>query len=645
MINQATIDEIKNQMDIIEVVGDYVTLKKSGSSYKALSPFTNEKTASFYVVPSKGIFKDFSSGKGGDCITFLMEMDGLSYYEALKQLASKYGIEVEEETPSDEVQESQNKRESLYIVLNYATEYFKELLHNHEEGKSIGLTYFKERGFEDETIKEFNLGYSLNVWDHLHNEGVKKGYSEELLVEAGLIVKKEDGKTYDRFRNRVIFPIQNVSGKVIAFGARILVNDKKQPKYLNSPETELYNKSKVLYGIFQSKQEIRKEDNCYLVEGYTDVISLHQLGVKNVVSSSGTALTPDQSKLIRRYSKNVTVLFDGDAAGIRASFRGIDILLEEGLNVKAVPLPDGEDPDSYAKSLGTSAFKHFLESNAVDFIKFKTKILLSETQNDPIRKAGVIHEIIDSIVKVQDGIQRSLYIKECSGLLDISEAVLITELNKQIKQLHKSKPEVISSSRSAQLPGNEEIIPVEDEQIESLDLQKIITYQEKESVRVLLNYGEMMMNQDNNELSVTQFFLRELEGIQFSHPVYQKILTVVQERAAAGEPTDASYLLSLNQSDISEVVVDLSTPKYEISPIWKSKYEIQIPLEEENLHAISFTNVLRLKFRIIQHQIDLEHKRLKEAQDEQVDEILDEINALKKIEVEIAQILGNVTTK
>lgn len=638
MISQSTIDEIKNQMDIMEVVGEYVTLKRSGSSYKALSPFTNEKTPSFYVVPSKGIFKCFSSGKGGDAITFLMEVDGLTYTEALRHLAKKYGIEIQEEETSDLNQEFQNKRESLYIVLNFASEYFQELLNNHEEGKSIGLSYFKERGFHVETIENFDLGYSLNIWDHLYLKGKEKGYNEDLMVEAGLVVKKEDGKIYDRFRGRVIFPIHNVSGKVIAFGARTLVTDKKQPKYLNSPETELYNKSKVLYGIYQAKQDIRKEDNCYLVEGYTDVISLHQLGVRNVVASSGTALTADQSKLIKRYSKNVTVLFDGDAAGIKASFRGIDILLEEGLNVKAVPLPVGEDPDSYSKALGTSAFKHFLSSKAVDFIKFKTQILLSETQNDPIKKAGVIHEIIDSIVKIQDAIQRSLYIKECSSLLDISEAVLIVELNKQLKQSYKGQ---VKSSLEAPL---EVVMPVEDEQIESLDLQKVIGYQEKESIRVLINYGDLLV-ENNESLSVTQFFLRELEGIQFTHPIYQKILHVIQEKAEKGEPTDTAYLLSLNDPRISEVVVDLSTPRYEISPIWKTKYEINVPKEEENLHTISFTNVLRLKFRIIQHQIDLEQQRLRNAHEDQLDIILDEINELKKIEVEIARILGNVTTK
>lgn len=641
MISQATIDEIKNQMDILDVVGDYVSLKRSGSSYKALSPFTTEKTPSFYVVPSKGIFKCFSSGKGGDSITFMMEIDGLSYMEALRYLAKKYGIEVEEEEQTDEVQDAQNKRESLYIVLNFAAEYFSELLHEHDEGKSIGLSYFQERGFDEASIKEFRLGYSLGIWDHIYQEGIKRGYSEQLLEEAGLIIKKEDGKVYDRFRGRVIFPIQNVSGKVIAFGARILTSDKKQPKYLNSPETELYNKSKVLYGMFQAKQAIRKEDNCYLVEGYTDVISLHQRGVQNVVASSGTALTAEQAKLIRRYSKNVTVLFDGDAAGIRASFRGIDILLEEGLNVNAVSLPEGEDPDSHSKALGTSAFRHFLESSSVDFIRFKTQILLADVKNDPIKKAGIIHEIIDSIVKVQDGIQRSLYIKECSDLLDISEAVLIQELNKQLRS-NKNQKQVISTEiNSADL----DLMPIEDEQIEALDLQKIITYQEKESIRMLINYGNEMIQNGDSELRLTEYFLRELEGIQFAHPVYQRILNIIHDRAVAGEPTDTSYLLSIGDDGITSEVVDLSTPRHEVSPIWKSKYDIIVPHEMDRLKEVSFSNILRLKFRIIQHQIEREQQKLKSAESEKIDEILDEINELKQIEVEIAKILGNVTTK
>ncbi|MFT6135864.1 MAG: DNA primase [Cyclobacteriaceae bacterium] len=643
MINQVTIDEIKNQMDILDVVGDYVTLKKSGSSYKALSPFTAEKTPSFYVVPSKGIFKDFSSGKGGDSITFLMEVDGMSYTEALRHLANKYGIEIKEEQLTDQDLEQQNRKESLYIVLNFAAEYFAHLLAEHEEGRSIGGSYFQERGFNDEVIAEFKLGYSLNIWDHLYQEGKTQGHSELLLEEAGLIVKKDEGKVYDRFRGRVIFPIHNISGKVIAFGARILTNDKKQPKYLNSPETELYNKSKVLYGMYQAKQAIRKAENCYLVEGYTDVISLHQIGVQNVVSSSGTALTPDQARLLKRYTKQVTILFDGDSAGIRASFRGIDILLEEGLNVKAVPLPVGEDPDSHAKALGTSAFAHFLENSAVDFIRFKTQILLEDVKDDPIKKAGVIHDIIDSIIKVQDAIQRSLYVKECSNLLDISEAVLIVELNKQLKkELSANKPRLeVREIQSLE----DQLIPVSDEQIESLDIQQIIAHQEQESIRVLINYGDLQIESDKQQYSVTAYFLRELEGIHFTHPIYQKILGIIQERAKEGQLTDAEYLLSLDDKEMSSKVIDLVTQKHEVSPIWTSKYDIIIPMERDQLREVSLSNILRLKFRIIQHQIELEHHKLKKASAEEVDDILDEIQGLKQIEVDIAKFLGNVTTK
>ena len=375
MISPATIEEIKSKVDIVEVVGDFVTLKRSGSSYKALSPFSNERTPSFYVVPSKGIFKDFSSGKGGDAISFVMEVDGLSYVEALKYLAQKYGVEIAEEAQTDESLKAQNKRESLYIILNYAKDYFHDLLINHEEGRSVGLSYIKEREISNESLETFELGYSLGQWDGFMKAALAKGYDKDLLEEAGLIVVKEEGKTYDRFRNRVMFPIHNSSGKVVAFGARILITDKKQPKYLNSPETPLYHKSNILYGLFQAKQAIRQDDNCYLVEGYTDVIGMHQSSIKNVVSSSGTALTEPQIKLLSRYSKNVTVIFDGDAAGIKASVRGIDMLLEGGLNVRAVALPEGEDPDSYSKQLGSTAFQHYIKEESQDIIRFKTKAI------------------------------------------------------------------------------------------------------------------------------------------------------------------------------------------------------------------------------------------------------------------------------
>ena len=636
MISPATIDEIKNRIDILEVVGDFVDLKKSGSSYKALSPFTSEKTPSFYVVPSKGIFKDFSSGKGGDAITFVMEVDGLSYVEALKYLANKYGIEVAEEVQTDEMQAAQNRRESLFIVMSYANDLFKDLLHQHDEGKAIGLSYFQERGFSEEIIGEFELGYTLQEWDHLHKSAVAKGYQEDLLEEAGLIVKKEN-KTYDRFRGRVTFPIHNITGKVIAFGARTLSKEKNQPKYLNSPETELYNKSRVLYGLYQSKQFIRQLDNCYLVEGYTDVISMHQAGVKNVVSSSGTSLTEDQVKLISRYSKNVTVLFDGDAAGIRASIRGIDMLLEGGLNVRAVPLPDGEDPDSYSKSLGTSAFQHFLEAEVQDIILFKTKLLLDEVENDPIKKSEVIREVVQTIAKIGDPVKRSLYLKECSSLLDIAESILVAEQNKLLIEQGRKK--------QAEPKAPVDPLPILDEAKEQPKASTVY-FQERESIRVLINYGnEFIINQNEEDQYLLDYFLTEIEGITFETPVFNTILDLFRENAADSKVIDAEFLLSNGNEEIKKIVVELSTSKYEISENWQSKYQIPVPKEQENLKHLAFTNILRLKFRIIQHLVQEENMKLKEAAEEEIEAILEEIESLKNMEMEIAAILGNVITK
>lgn len=641
MISPSTIEEIKNRIDIVEVVSDFVTLKRSGSSYKALSPFANEKTPSFYVVPSKGIFKDFSSGKGGDAITFVMEVDGLSYVEALKYLAKKYNVEIEEDkAPTDEALEAQNKRESLYIILNYAKTYFNDQLLNSDEGQSVGLSYIREREISQASLEKFELGYSLDKWDGFLKAALSKGYDQKLIEEAGLIVVKE-GKTYDRFRNRVMFPIHNGSGKVVAFGARILVSDKKQPKYINSPETELYNKSSILYGLYHAKQEIRKEDNCYLVEGYTDVIGMNQVGVHNVVSSSGTALTEEQIKLIKRFTLNVTVIFDGDAAGIRASIRGIDMLLEGGLNVRAVALPDGEDPDSQAKSLGTSAFKHYIESESQDIIRFKTKLFLEETKDDPVKKAGVIKDLVNSIAKIDDPIKRTVYIKECSDLLQIDEGVLIAEQNKILIQRNKD-----AQNQYRPQPVADLIIPAEPAVADKLDIIKIIELQEKESIRVLVNYGKNpIKNQELEDQDLIAYFISEIEEIQFINPVYKEILEVIKARSKEGEIIDAAYLIENGSEAMKRVVVDLVTPRHEISENWEKKFQIHVPKEAELLKDVTYSNILRLKFRIIQHLIEIENKKLKTSTtDEEIDSILDEINELKRIEVDIAKHLGNVTT-
>ncbi|MAE87075.1 MAG: DNA primase [Flammeovirgaceae bacterium] len=643
MISPATIEEIKNRMDIVEVVGDFVTLKRSGSSYKALSPFSNEKTPSFYVVPSKGIFKDFSSGKGGDAITFLMEIDGLSYVEALRFLAQRYGVEIIEEEQTDEQQEAQNKRESLFILLNFAKDHFIELLWNHEEGKSIGLSYFKERGFTEETIKDFELGYTIDSWDDLMKTAETKGYNKDLLEEAGLVITKEGGKTYDRFRNRVIFPIHNISGKVVAFGARTLSKDKKQPKYLNSPETELYNKSRILYGLYQAKQEVRKEDNIFLVEGYTDVISMHQTGIKNVVSSSGTALTEDQIKLIRRYTENVTVIFDGDAAGIKASIRGIDMLLEGGLNVRAVALPDGEDPDSYSRQLGTSAFSHYIETESQDIIRFKTKLFLEEAKDDPVKKAGLIKDIVRSITKIEDPVKRTVYLKECSDLLGIQESVLIAEQNKILLQQNKER----GSMPEPPPIMPEDVLSMQPDQVEGVDILKVIELQEKESIRVLVNYGtHTIPNQESIDQDLISYFITEVEEIQFTNPVYREILELFKSKLNEGFIIDGDYLLGHGSENIKRVVVDLMTPRHEVSENWDKKFQIHIPKETEKLRDITYSNILRLKFRIVQHLVEEETKKLRESNsDDDIDIILDEINELKKIEMSIAKMLGNVITR
>lgn len=641
MIHPSTIEEIKNRIDIVEVVGDFVTLKRSGSGYRALSPFTNEKTPSFYVVPSKGIFKDFSSGKGGDAITFVMEVDGLSYIEALRYLASKYGIEVEEDKSSDGAISAQNERESLYILLGFANQYFQNTLHNSEEGKSIGLSYFRERGFTEDTIKKFELGYSKEAWDGLINEAAKRGYRKELLEKAGLVINK-NGKSYDRFRSRAMFPIHNVSGKTIAFGARKLSNTDKSAKYINSPETALYHKSKVLYGMYQSKNAIRREDNCYLVEGYTDVISMHQSGIENVVASSGTALTEDQVKLIRRYSENVTVIFDGDAAGIKASMRGIDLLLEGDLNVKAVALPEGEDPDSYAKELGASGFRDYVAEEAHDIIRFKTQVLLDDTGNDPVKKAGVIKDIVSSITKISDPVKRILYIKECSDLLSIPESVLVAEQNKiLIEQRRKGRKE---GDRKPDMP----LPPVEEEIIDRNDIGKVIELQERETIRILVNNGSRFLKSTVNKY-IPEYYHDELEfdfeGIRFSDPVYQEIFEIIQTHKNY-KSLDLDFLLNNASDEAKEVIINLSTERYELSPDWKEKYNIEIPseLHEWHLKDVCYTNILRYKFRLIQKMIlDVLNELKKDKMSSNIDDqAIEEIMDLKQLEMEIAKKLGNV---
>lgn len=434
MISKNTIDTVFETARVEEVIGDFVNLKRAGGNLKGLSPFSNEKSPSFMVSPVKQIWKDFSSGKGGNAVAFLMEHEHFSYPEAIRYLAKKYNIEIEETEQTDEDKAEANEKESMYLVSEFAQKYFHNILLNTDEGKAIGYSYFKERGFTGDTIKKFGLGYSPEEWDAFTKEALGKGYKLEYLDKTGFTIVKEDGRHIDRFKGRVMFPIQSMSGRILGFGGRILGNDKKVAKYLNSPESDIYHKSKVLYGIYHAKQAIAKQDNCYLVEGYTDVIQLHQAGIENVVASSGTALTPDQIRLVNRLTKNITVLFDGDAAGLRASIRGIDLILEEGMNVKVCTFPDGDDPDSFAKKTPYDELIAYLQENSKDFIQFKASLLMDEAKNDPVKKAGLIRDMVTSISKIPDRIQREIYIQECARIMDISEQVLVSTLAQLVQK-------------------------------------------------------------------------------------------------------------------------------------------------------------------------------------------------------------------
>lgn len=647
MILRETIDEVKNRLDIVDVISDFITLKKSGQNYKGLSPFTNEKTPSFFVVPGKGIFKDFSSGKGGDSFTFLMEHEGMSYVEAIRFLAKKYGVEIKETEATEHESAQQSEREGLYILMNYALEYYHNNLLQHEEGQSIGLSYFRERGFNDKTIEKFELGYALNGWENFSKEALSKGYSQDLLEKTGLVVKKEDGpdshRVYDRFRGRVIFPVHNISGKVIAFGARMLGKEKNQPKYINSPETEIYHKSNVLYGLFQAKNAIRQNDNCYLVEGYTDVISLHQAGVDNVVSSSGTALTEEQIKLIRRFSENVTVLFDGDAAGIKAALRGIDLILKGGLNVRVVLFPDGEDPDSYSRKLGTTDFQKFLKENRKDFISFKADLFAAEAGSDPIRKAESIREIVTSIAIIPDPVKRSVYIQETSNLLKIGEAVLLTELNKiLINERKKSDKDRFRKAEDAPQPFDPVIDVTEPSKT---DASSMIQYQERETIRLLLNYADEALK----DQKLSDFLFHELEDVVFVNPIFSEIFEGLKEGWEKNESRTSHYFIHEGSEEIKKVVTDLIAQRYDLSAHWGDKYHIHIPGEGELLNEMAYTNVLRLKLRIIQKMLEENKQKIKEAEvsgnESEVDNFLDTQIELDEAKKKLSELLGIVIAR
>ena len=525
MISKATIDTVFETARVEEVIGDFVNLKRAGSNFKGLSPFSEERSPSFMVSPAKGIWKDFSSGKGGNSVAFLMEHEQFTYPEAIRYLAKKYNIEIEETEQTDEEKANTDIRESMYLVSEFAKTYFHNTLLNSEEGKAIGYSYFKERGFTNETIKKFGLGYSPEAWDAFTKEALGKGYKLEFLESTGLTIPKED-RPFDRFKGRVMFPIQSMSGRVLGFGGRILTSDKKAAKYLNSPESDIYHKSKVLYGIYHAKQSIAKLDNCYLVEGYTDVIQFNQAGIENVVSSSGTALSSDQIRLINRLTKNITMLFDGDAAGLRASIRGIDLILEEGMNVKVCTFPDGEDPDSFAKKTPYEDLVKYLDENAKDFIQFKASLLMNEAKNDPIKKADLIRDMVVSISKIPDRIQREIYVQECSRIMDISEQVLQSTLA-QLAQ--KEVVEVGKKQKQAQDSGQKAFEVVKNDNPIGTEKVDILYRLERKIIEILLLYGNK-----NEEFEDT--FLKTNEDGEIAtftekkeYKVFQRIYLSLQE--------------------------------------------------------------------------------------------------------------------
>ena len=641
MITKDTIDKVYETARVEEVIGDFVQLKRAGSNFKGLSPFSDERSPSFMVSPAKGIWKDFSSGKGGNAIAFVMEHEHFSYPEAIRYLAKKYNIEVEETELTNEEKESANEKESLYLVSEFASKYFQDILLNSEEGKAIGYSYFKERGFTNETIKKFNLGYSPNIWDAFTKEALGKGYKLEFLEKTGLTIVGEE-KQFDRFKGRVMFPIQSMSGRVLGFGGRILTNDKKAAKYLNSPESDLYHKSKVLYGIFHAKQAIAKLDNCFLVEGYTDVIQMHQAGIDNVVSSSGTALTSDQIRLINRLTKNITVLFDGDAAGLRASIRGIDLILEEGMNVKVCTFPDGEDPDSFAKKTPLQDLIVYLEENAMDFIQFKASILMKDAKNDPIKKADLIRDMVASISKIPDRIKREVYIKEVSRIMDISEDVLFNTLAQIVKKDIQEIGKKLKQEQTAfEVHKNDEIVinTVVDIQyeLEHKIIEILLLYgnveDEFEDVLLKANEnGEMIeVKEINNYKVYNRIFLSLQEDeIQLANPLFQEIYTNLIAYFNENETFELEkYLSQLSPSLSQEVTSILMNDERDILHNWEAKH-IYVKQKDKTIAQYVSETILTLRWFLVNKIIE-ELKSSVKKEIIQEDEIQDNSETLSMV--------------
>ncbi len=621
MINKSTIDAVFDAARLEEVIGDFVQLKKAGSNFKGLSPFSDERTPSFMVSPVKQIWKDFSSGKGGNVIAFLMEHEHFTYPEAIKYLAKKYNIEVEETEQTDEQKQQADERESMYLVSEFANTFFQNSLHKTEQGKAIGLTYFKERGFTEETIKKFDLGYSPDTWDAFTSEAIKKGYQLEYLEKTGLTIVKEPAgrsggeKQFDRFKGRVMFPIQSMSGRVLGFGGRILTNEKKAAKYLNSPESDIYHKSKVLYGIYHAKQSIAKEDNCYLVEGYTDVIQFNQTGVTNVVSSSGTALTSDQIRLISRLTKNITVLFDSDAAGMRASIRGIDLILEQGMNVKVCSFPDGEDPDSFAKQNTAEELTAYLDENVQDFISFKASLLQQESKNDPIKKAELVRDMVTSISKIPDVIKREIYVQECSRIMDISEDVLFDTLaqirNTDIKdqrkqQKQRDKPLEVVKSETAKSPKVNRQHELERKIIEILLLYGKREEEFEDLVLKENEDGELVMEPEVHTTKVFEKVYLDLQDdeIEFTNDNFKAVYAILIEKLHQEEDFKIENFINHTAPEIaSEITAIMMNEERHALHRWHDM-EIHVKRKDYTVPQYVSDTILNLRRFLINQKVE-----------------------------------------
>lgn len=648
MISKDTIARVLDTVRIEEVVGDFITLKKRGSNWLGLCPFHNEKTPSFSVSPSRNIYKCFGCGKAGNAVTFIMEHEHYTFPEAIKYLASRYGIDVEETKENIPDKNAELERESLFIVNQFAQQFYSDYLFNSDQGMAIGMTYLKERGYDEETIQKFQLGLAPDSWDAFFKAASAKGFSSGILAKAGLISgfdtdSFDESKIHDRFRNRIIFPIHNLTGKVIAFGARLIKSDPKAPKYINSPETEIYHKSNILYGIYFAKKSIIEQDECFLTEGYTDVISLYRENIQNVVASSGTSLTTEQLRLIARYTKNITILYDGDAAGIKASLRGIDLILEQGLNVRVVLFPDGEDPDSFARKKSRNELHEFIRNNKKDFITFKTELLLRETGNDPLSKASLIREVVESIAKIPDSITREMYVRQCSHLLKVTEQSLIFEINK-IKRKQIEKTLVQDADQQAKI-----IIPEQHQNEQQIDLSHSAAWQEAEIIRLLINYFDepVTITRQTAEktieykLTAGEFIISQLQAdeIEFEDELYRKMFNLICEHRNGFQ----SYILTHEDTELRETALEMLTERYDLAN-WKDKTGIEVRTEREVLSRQVLSAVYILKTKKLMTLLHENNEKIKSAgiNNEPLEELIRERKELESLKKELAAFLGIV---